>query len=98
MRGVFPAIASALHIFGIVYATYCQTCHQADGRAMGGRLAGDFVGDGTILAKSDDELLGVIAKGKTGRIGAMPAWGSILSVQQQRDVLAYVRLTFGTSR
>jgi putative membrane protein len=78
-----------------VYATYCQTCHQADGRAMGGKLAGDFVGNPAILGKSDAELLGVIARGKTGAIGAMPGWGAMLSEQQQRDVLAYIRATFG---
>lgn len=92
-----PAAAAAMssHPGAQVYATYCQTCHQVDGRAMGGKLAGDFVGNAAILAKSDAELLGVIAKGKTGTIGTMPGWGAILSEQQQRDVLAYIRATFG---
>jgi len=80
-----------------VYATYCQTCHQADGRGMGGKMAGDFVANAAIFAQSDEALLTTIAKGKTGTIGTMPAWGSILSAQQQRDVLAYVRATFATA-
>ncbi len=78
-----------------VYATYCQTCHQADGRGMNGKLAGDFVGNPAILAKPDDVLLSSISRGTTGTIGTMPAWGSILSIAQQRDALAYIRATFG---
>lgn len=93
-----PAAAAATkgHPGAAVYATYCQTCHQADGRGLGGKAAGDFVGDATILAKPDAALLDVIARGRTGRIGTMPAWGATLTAQQQRDALAYIRLTFGT--
>jgi putative membrane protein len=77
-----------------VYAQLCQVCHQADGRAMGGKLAGDFVGDAGILAKSDAELLGVITQGTSGRIGTMPGFGGVLTEEERRDVLAYVRATF----
>ena len=80
-----------------VYATYCQTCHQPDGRGLGGKTAGDFVGDPAILAQPDAALLDTIARGKAGRIGAMPGFGSMLTPQQQRDVLAYLRATFGQS-
>lgn len=79
-----------------VYTTYCQTCHQADGRGMNGKLAGDFVGNPAVLAKPDDVLLTTISRGTTGKIGTMPAWGSILSDAQRRDALAYIRATFGT--
>lgn len=78
-----------------VYLTYCQTCHQPDGRGLGGKVAGDFVGDPAILAKPDGVLLDTIARGTSGRIGTMPPWGSVLSHAQQRDVLAYLRATFG---
>lgn len=89
------AAANAAHPGATVYATYCQTCHQPDGRGLGGKAAGDFAGNPAILAQSDDALLTTIARGKTGSIGTMPAWGSILTPQQQRDVLAYIRLSFG---
>jgi putative membrane protein len=93
-----PATAAATSALpgASVYATYCQTCHQADGRGLGGKAAGDFVGDAAILAQPDEALLGTIARGKTGRIGIMPAWGGVLSDQQRRDVLAYIRATFGS--
>jgi mono/diheme cytochrome c family protein len=89
------AAANATHPGASVYATYCTTCHQADGRGLGGRAAGDFAGNPAILAQSDEALLGTIARGKTGAIGTMPAWGAVLTEQQRRDVLAYIRLTFG---
>ncbi|MBZ0233631.1 MAG: DUF2214 family protein [Deltaproteobacteria bacterium] len=65
--------------------------------AGGGKTAGDFVGDPAILAQPDAALLDTIARGKAGRIGAMPGFGSMLTPQQQRDVLAYLRATFGQS-
>jgi mono/diheme cytochrome c family protein len=85
------------HPGAAIYAAHCQTCDQPDGRGLGGKAAGDFVGNAAILAQSDEALLTTIARGKTGHIGTMPAWGSILTPQQQRDVLAYIRQTFGGS-
>jgi len=78
-----------------IYATYCQSCHQPDGRGLNGKVAGDFVGDGAILARPDDVLLDRIARGTTGRIGTMPAWGAVLTVAQQREVLAFIRAAYG---
>ncbi|MBK7078673.1 MAG: cytochrome c [Myxococcales bacterium] len=46
------------------------------------------------LARPDDALLRSIADGTVGRIGAMPAWRAILSAEQQRQVLAYIRAAF----
>lgn len=86
------------HPGAAIYQTYCQTCHQADGRGLGGKTAGDFAGDPAILAAPDAALLRAIARGKTGRIGTMPAFGAILSAEQQRDVLAYIRATYGPPR
>lgn len=80
-----------------VYESYCTGCHQADGTGMNGMLAGNFVADKTRLQKSDAELLKSIAEGVTGKIGAMPPWGSTLSEQERKDVLAYIRATYGDS-
>jgi len=82
----------------VVYTTYCASCHQADGSgvAAGRAMAGSFVGPESRLGQSDDVLLGSIRDGKTGVIGAMPPWKGVLTDQQQRDALAYVRATYGT--
>jgi mono/diheme cytochrome c family protein len=50
-----------------------------------------------VLAKPDEALLRVIAAGKTGRIGSMPGWAGVLSEQERRDVLAYLRKNFGAA-
>jgi putative membrane protein len=81
-----------------VYAQYCQTCHQADGRGRNGTVAADFSMAGSPLSKPDDVLLMSIAQGTTGRIGTMPGWGSTLSNAQRRAVLAYIRNTWGASK
>jgi mono/diheme cytochrome c family protein len=78
-----------------VYMTFCVACHQADGRGGGvpGFAAADFVGDKTRLAKSDDVLLDVIAAGVEAK--GMPPFGQVLSNEERRDVLAFIREAFG---
>lgn len=80
-----------------VYFANCMACHQANGSgepAAGVRLAAAFTAPGGPLTKSDEELLQAIRLGRTGQIGSMPPWRGILSAQQQRDVLAYIRAKF----
>ena len=81
----------------VVYATYCASCHQADGSGLSaaGPMAGSFIGPESRLVQSDEALLSSIRDGKTGTVGAMPPWKGVLSDQQQRDALAYVRATYG---
>lgn len=81
-----------------IYTTYCTACHQADGSGVptgGVPMAASFSADPTILAKDDARLLRSIRNGTTGRIGSMPGWNGVLSSQDQVDVLAYLRTTFG---
>ncbi len=81
-----------------VYETYCFACHQLDGRgvaANGQRIAADYTDPAGPLTQSDETLLAAINSGKTGLIGAMPPWRGVLSAQDQRDVLAYLRREFG---
>ena len=73
-----------------IYMSLCQACHGADGKGNDG-MAANFVDDKSILAKSDIELLDVIANGK----GTMPAWGVILQPWQQISVLQHIRQTYG---
>jgi mono/diheme cytochrome c family protein len=80
-----------------VYRLYCVPCHQPDGRGLpvpGG--AANFVDDKTRLAKPDTDLLNVIANGKEGT--AMPPFGSVLTPLQRRNVLTYIRTTFGEKK
>ncbi|MDX2052948.1 MAG: DUF2214 family protein [Polyangiaceae bacterium] len=91
--GVASANASAISLGAELYAQHCGACHQADGRGLSGKVAGDFVGDPTRLAKSDAQLLSSIAQGVPGT--AMPGFSSRLDKKQQEAVLAYIRATFG---
>jgi mono/diheme cytochrome c family protein len=80
-----------------VYETYCFACHQLDGRGLaanGQRIAADYTDPAGPLTQSDESLLTAINSGKTGLIGSMPPWRGVLSAQDQRDVLAYLRREF----
>ncbi len=80
------------------YERHCQACHQPDGRGLNGKVAASFVDDPRVLGKSDDTLLRSIEHGKVGPAGAMPAWGAVLSTEQRREVLAYIRSAYGGAR
>ena len=83
-----------------IYKKYCTVCHQADGSgkpAGGGRaIAGDFSasGPGSVLNKSDEQLLRSIKVGRSGTVGVMPKWMGVLDQQERKDVLAYIRASF----
>ncbi len=79
-----------------VYEQYCQSCHGADGKGNGG-VGASFVADKSRLAKSNEELLKSIREGKQGSVGMMPAQKDILSEEQMKDALSYIRKTFGGS-
>lgn len=84
-----------------VYATFCVTCHQADG--SGGGLPGapqlaaaNFRqrGENAPLAKSDEELIRIITHGAEGK--PMPPFGAVLKEPEILNVLAYLRSAFGS--
>jgi mono/diheme cytochrome c family protein len=77
----------------IVYNTFCMACHQLDGKGMNGALGANFVEDKTRLAKTDEQLLNSIANGVPGT--TMIAWGGQLDETKRKNVLAYIRATFG---
>jgi mono/diheme cytochrome c family protein len=88
--------ADSLHAAGEkVYRLYCVPCHQPDGRGLPGGAA-NFVDDKTRLAKTDAQLLELIANGNEAK--GMPAFGAMLSVGQRRAVLSYLRAQFGERR
>jgi len=77
-----------------VYTTNCLTCHGADLRGDGPAGAGmqpppaDFSQPHTMV-HSDEDMVYWIENGKQGT--AMPAFGSKLSDQDVRDVLAFIK-------
>ena len=78
----------------VVFAGTCVACHQKDGTGMNGMLAADF-NDPARLAKPDSVLLNSIAEGIKGKTAVMPAHKEVLTLQQRKDALAYIRATFG---
>jgi len=79
-----------------VYKKICTACHQPDGSGMNGMLAADFVKDKTRLAKSNEELLTSIRDGvvKDGKV--MPPQKGLLTDQEMKDALSYIRKNFGS--
>lgn len=77
-----------------VYRANCLACHAANGRGNGGITGADFVGDRRRLARNNEVLLRSIREGIPNS-PAMPAHADLLTDQQMRDALSYVRQTFG---
>lgn len=78
----------------LVYETHCADCHGLQGHGDGKMAVSLSPRPGNLIsaqtsAKSDQELLKIIANGK--RRTAMPAWKDRLSEQEQLAVLAYIR-------
>ena len=78
----------------LIYEQRCAVCHGQQGQGDGPEAPflsprpGSLVSAGTSV-KSDADLLAVIANGKPRT--AMPAWKDLLTEEQRRDVLAYIR-------
>lgn len=77
-----------------IFEERCAACHGLQGRGDGPQAPflsprpASLVSAGTSV-KTDSELLAIISRGK--RRTAMPAWDTLLSEQERRDVLAYIR-------
>jgi mono/diheme cytochrome c family protein len=63
-------------------ATTCGFCHQDGGRAAG---------RGPKLSKSERSDEFIIERIKNGKMGSMPAFGSVFSDGQIIAILAYIR-------
>jgi mono/diheme cytochrome c family protein len=65
-----------------MFATTCGFCHQDGGR---------HAGRGPKLSKSERSDEYIIERIKKGKVGAMPAYGSVFSDGQIMGILAYIR-------
>jgi mono/diheme cytochrome c family protein len=74
-----------------IFKYNCMVCHQADGKGSQQVGTPDYTLPGGPLSRSDEELLATIAGGKN----QMPPFGNVLSSQDIKHVLAYVRKAFG---
>ena len=69
-----------------IYRKYCSTCHGQNGE--GTSITGFSLSE--RLGETDEELSNSIEKGKAN----MPAWGFILSTEDIKNVLQYLRENF----
>jgi mono/diheme cytochrome c family protein len=67
---------------GKMFATTCGFCHQDGGR---------HPGRGPKLSKSERSDEYMVERIKKGKVGAMPAYGSVFSDGQIIAILAYIR-------
>src|SRR5689334_4486116 len=77
-----------------IYERHCADCHGPEGRGDGRHATSLSPRPGNLIsaqtsAKSDQELLKIIAKGKPRT--AMSGWEQRLSSEEQAAVLAYIR-------
>lgn len=78
----------------VIYQRHCADCHGAEGRGDGQQATSLSPRPGNLIsaqtsAKSDQELLKIIAKGRPRT--AMAGWEDRLSPEDQVAVLAYIR-------
>src|SRR6187431_3210624 len=77
-----------------IYQRHCADCHGTEGKGDGRQASSLSPRPGNLIsaqtsAKSDQELLKIIAKGKPRT--AMTGWEERLSHDDQAAVLAYIR-------
>jgi len=84
-----------------IYNAICFACHGVNGDGKGPAAAGagataprDFTSPDFVIVGREDEIATTIAKGAQASFHGsefMPAWGSSLSDQQIRDLIAYLK-------
>ncbi len=73
-----------------VYKAKCAMCHGPDGKGdtvMGKKLAARDFGSPEVQKETDDEMAGIIAKGKN----KMPGYEKSLKPEQIKELVAYIR-------
>jgi mono/diheme cytochrome c family protein len=85
-----PACLQAQSDAGKVFKTSCTLCHSDDGSGnspTGKALKAKDLRSDEVQGKTDTELAETITKGK----GKMPAFGSKLSADKIKSLVAYIR-------
>lgn len=84
---------------GLVYASYCVTCHgiNADGNGRAARLYTPRPANLRATDKNDAYIELIVRKGggAIGRSGKMPPWEEELTNEQIHDVVAFIRSIHG---
>jgi len=70
-----------------IYEKHCTSCHGRTGKGVG--ALPDLSDPRTLANQSDESLFNKITNGGQG--SGMPAWDKVLSEQQRRDVLAFIK-------
>lgn len=71
-----------------VYEKNCQGCHGRAGQGVGGATP-SLADPARMSALTDQDLFEAVTKGRPGT--GMPSWNSILSEQDRRNVVGYLR-------
>ncbi len=87
----------------VVYATYCVSCHQSNGKGDGNRFPP--VAQSEWVNGNKSKLISVILNGLQGPVKVkglsynevMPAHGSFLNNEQIAEVLTYIKSNFGNT-
>ncbi|MGH9702269.1 MAG: c-type cytochrome [Candidatus Acidiferrales bacterium] len=97
-QGMFLLLAGLLMMAGpaqaqdaaSTYKAKCAMCHGPDGKgdnAMGKKLGAHDFASPEVAKQSDDELAGIIAKGKA----KMPGYEKSLKPEQIKALVTYIR-------
>jgi mono/diheme cytochrome c family protein len=89
-----PSTSIELEQGRAVYQRHCSDCHGPEGRGDGPQATSLSPRPGNLIsaqtsAKSDQELMKIIAKGRPRT--AMTGWEDRLSAEEQAAVLGYIR-------
>ena len=87
---VLPASLLAQDDVAKIYKKNCVLCHAADGSGnstSGKALGAKDLASSEVQKKSDEDLAGVITKGK----GKMPAFGAKLKPEEIKQLVIYIR-------
>ena len=78
-----------------IYARTCIACHAVDGKGNDQKTGANFTLADGPLTQTDAALLDSILNGKTGKIGVMPPHRALLTDEDAKGVLRYLRARFG---
>lgn len=82
-----------------IYKTYCWQCHGMSGNGMGVNIPDmsvqprDHTDSKEMSARSDEEIFKAIKEGgrSIGKSLLMPAWGGVLSDEEIKGLVQYLR-------